>query len=96
VEGSLDVEVFAKGLLSRVTVSLENHPVLVFIFKLPNIFFENIVYLLFGMKSVPKVEVIDFIIIFFHVFIYPYLVQNISLNAHPPDMLAMLGEDVLR
>lgn len=96
MECSFNVEQFAKRFVVRVSVTFSDHPMLVLIFKLPNVFFENIVYLLFDMESVPEIKVINFIVIFFYVFLSPNLVENVGLNSHAPNMLTMLREQILR
>lgn len=68
MESPFDVEVFSETFFGGVsTISSGNHPVRVLIFELPEFFFIHIVYLLFGVNSVPEEKVINFFVILAHI-----------------------------
>ena len=97
MEGPFYIEIFTKTLLVCVfSVTCLDHAVLKFRFESPNIFFEHVIYLFFGMDSIPEEKVVNFIIIFANVFPSPYVIYRIRPDTHPPYIFTMLNIKVLR
>jgi hypothetical protein len=63
--------------------------------ELPQVLLIDIIDLLFGMDPVPEEEIINFIIIFAYVILYPYVIYRIGSHAHSPHVLTMLNVQVL-
>jgi hypothetical protein len=95
VECSLDVEVLAHTLLLTLTVTFPNHAVFIFIFELPHVLLEDIVNLFFDVETIPEVKVVDFFVVLCDVFLNPNVIKDICSDTHPPDMFAMLHEEIL-
>lgn len=97
MEGPLDVHVLAGALCTDViAVTCFDHSVLVLGLQLPELPLVDIVGLLLFMNPTPVEEVVDLVVVSCHVVLHKYLVHRVGPDLHPPDVLAMLHEDVLR